>query len=340
MAKLAYLYCDKRSLNEATNYYIGIIRECLEEFGYFLSLVHKLSEINNPSLIFTITERYFLIAKIRHPFIKTIYWAQGIGAEEAKINAKGIKNRLRYILRRVAEPIAVKKTSILFCVSRRMVEYFKKTYGLKNHGQIIVMPCYNLQLGEQGNLIRYDKPTFIYAGNTSSWQCIDIMLDVYAEVERTIPEAKLTIYSKNKAEFTRLINERGIKNYSIKFVEVSQLQQEISSYKYGFVIRDNHIVNQVATPTKLNSYLSSFLIPIYSDGVADFAENIDLGEFDIMANCPLNSHVIAQQIIKFETIKHDFSQYPSVVAKVFDNHYNTDKYKREICEVISKILIM
>lgn len=42
--------------------------------------------------------------------------------------------------------------------------------------------------------------------------------------------------------------------------------------KFGFVLRDDIAVNNVATPTKLSSYLSAGVIPIYSSALKDFYE--------------------------------------------------------------------
>lgn len=326
----AYLYCDPRSLNDATRYYVNIIRKCVCRRGFDFETVHKLSEIKHPDLIITVTERYFLLAKLRFAKTRTIYWSQGVTAEEAKNVVTGLKSRARYLFRRMAEPVAVNKSSILFCVSDRMVEYYKEKYGLKDRGQIVVMPCYNLQPAGHGSPDRYARPTFVYAGNASSWQCADVMLDVYRNVEQSIPDAELVIFSNCADEFESKIRERGIRNYSIRYVSVEQLQEEMLNYKYGFVIRDKHIINQVATPTKLNSYLASYLIPVFSDGVAAFAENIDLGEFTIMAKCPLDAGKIAGQIVEFENSKHDFNKYPQCVDKIFREYFNDSVYEEQL----------
>lgn len=337
MPQIAYLYCDPRSLNDATNYYVNLIKDCLIDRGYTYAVVHKLSDMKNPDVILTITERYFLCSKLRFPKVKTIYWSQGVSAEEAKIGIHGGKSLLRYFFRRVVEPIAIKRSDILFCVSDRMVKYYKEEYGLRDKGQIIVMPCYNLQPSKLGDSQRYNSPTFVYAGNISKWQCIDEMLEVYSIVEKKLPSSKLVIYSANKEEFKKLISNYGIKNYEIKFVSVDALGEEMLNYKYGFVIRDKHIINQVATPTKLNSYLSSYLIPIFSDGVDAFIENIDLGEFTLIAKCPLCANEIANQIITFEMGKHNYSDYIDIVNEVFRHYYNDEIYEAKLKLLLQNI---
>lgn len=94
--KQVYLYCDPKSLNDATNYYVDLMTRPFKSKNYQVTTVHNLSEIKSPDVIITITEKYFFFAKLRFPFTKTIYWAQGVDAEEAKMNITTFVQRLRY----------------------------------------------------------------------------------------------------------------------------------------------------------------------------------------------------------------------------------------------------
>jgi len=338
MAKQAYLYCDPRSLNDATNYYVKLIIDCLAAKGFDYSIVHKLRDIKKPKLIITITERYFLVAKLRFPNTKTIYWAQGVGAEEAKMSARSITGFLRYRLRLLAESKAVNKSDILFCVSRRMVEYYMAKYGFKNFDRCVIMPCYNLPISQHFNETQYNQPTFAYAGGISQWQGVDFMLDIYRKVEERIPISKLIICTGDQHVFEQKIKARNIQNYEIKYVPLNQLQDELHKYKYGLILRDDHIVNQVATPTKMNSYLANYMIPIYSDSVQDFRDHIQLEEFQLMAKTPLDVDSVANQIIDFENSAHDFSKYKDLVIQIFDIHYNDNRYNNVIKNKIDRWL--
>ena len=336
--KQAYLYCDPKSLNDATNYYVALMTKPLISKGNQVKIVHNLSEIKSPNVIITITEKYFFFAKLRFPFTKTIYWAQGIGAEEAKMGMKTPKQYLRYLFRRIIEPLAVNLSDLLFCVSERMVVFFKEKFHLKDNGQIIVMPCYNLPLSDYFYLNQYNTPTFVYAGGASIWQGVDLMLDVYKAVEKELPNSKLILLTKDESVFIEKIKEREIQNYEIKYVAVSELQKELHKYKYGFILRDNNIVNQVATPTKMNSYLSNYVIPIFSDTVDDFNKNINLGEFTLKATFPLNPQKIAAQILKFEKNRHNYNALKHYTDKVFLSHYNDNVYLTEIEQKIINLV--
>jgi len=338
MAKRAYFYCDPRSINDATNYYVNLIKDCLIERCYIYTIVHKLSDIKNPDVILTITERYFLCAKFRFSKAKTIYWAQGVSAEEAKMTIADFKGLLRYHFRRFAEAHAVNKSDILFCVSKRMVEYYSNQYGLMRFDRCVIMPCYNLPISQKFDEGQYKSPTFAYAGSSSAWQGVDFLLSVYKLVEEQLPSSRLIICTGDQHVFEQKVKELEIKNYEIKYVPVNLLQDELHKYKYGFILRDNHIVNQVATPTKMNSYLANYMIPIYSDSMQDFRDNIQLCEFTLMASTPLHAESVADKIVAFERTYHDFSKYKDIITKIFDSHYNDNHYKDIIKQMMDKWL--
>lgn len=335
----AVLYCDPRSLNDATNYYCGIIKKCVLEKGYNYCIAHTLNVVKNADLVITITEKYFLKAKVRYPSKKTIYWAQGVDAEETKMQINSLTQVLRYLFRRIAESFAVNNADLLFCVSDRMVQYYEKKYGYHNSGNVVVMPCYNLQLSSEFNTFQYETPVFVYAGNTSVWQNVDFMLDVYALVEKQISGAEIRVFTRQVEEFQMKIIQRNIKRFLVEYIPVERLQDELHKCKYGFIIRDNHIVNQVATPTKMNSYLAAYLIPIFSDGVDDFKKNISLGQYTIMAKCPLDVNEVANMIVNFENNQNEFEHYKAIVERVFDDHYNDSKYAKIVSRQINKYIL-
>lgn len=330
--KKAYLYCDKRSLNDATVYYVDLVNECLRTRGYNVEIVHLLKDIKNPDLIFTITHYNFVKAKVRYPFVKTLNWAQGVGLEEAKMTRSYWK-RFPFWL---SEQITIWLSDMHLFVSEKMCEYYRNQFSY--HGdKHVIMPCYNLPLGEFSSVERYYAPTFVYAGGVSKWQGVDVMLDTYALIETQIPNASLTMYCQERDYIIDEAGKRGIKNIDVKYVPLERLQEELQQYKYGFILREKNWVNYVATPTKMNSYLAAYLIPIFSNGVDDFSLNINLEEFTIMAQTPLNSNTIAKQIIAFEKGHKCYDKYKEIVERVFANHYNDTYYKNQIIRKLQEL---
>ncbi|MFH4294131.1 hypothetical protein WAJ58_23570, partial [Acinetobacter baumannii] len=84
---------------------------------------------------------------------------------------------------------------------------------------------------------------------------------------------------------------------SIKYVSLENLDTELLKYKYGFLIRENHIVNNVATPTKMNSYLANGIIPIYLSFIDHFKVNFN--EYDFIVAKEKTQDVL-NDIVNFE----------------------------------------
>jgi len=333
MAKKAYLYCDPRVLNDATNYYIEIVTECLKELDFEIKTVHRLKEIKKPDLIFTVSINNYTYSKLKFPFVKAIMWKQGLSLAEAKLNRPFYK----WLPLMLGELFTVTTSDLLLFVSEGMLEYYTKYYFYRGRRHYI-MPCFNMSLGKYNGSDRYKTPSFVYAGSISKWQCVDQVLDSYAIIEHEIPEARLVMYCKDRNLVIEKAKERGIKNLEVRYVTVEELSQELTKYKYGFLLRERNPVNYVSTPTKMNSYLSAYLIPIFSDAVRDFEDHIKLGQYTLKFNSPLSPKEIAATVIEFEKSITQFDDYPKLIKQVFEEHYNRKRYKEDIKDRIRKII--
>lgn len=328
--KKAYLYCYKRDLNEATTYYVDLVSKCLKMKGYSLETVFSIKDIKNPDLIFTITCMCFAKVFFRFPFVKTLSWVQGVLFEEVTMNRFPLWKRYAILL---TEWMFVRFSDMLMFVSEKMRDYYQQKFGYNKKNYIIV-PCYNCHLRKDVNIRKFETPTFVYAGGLSKWQCIDTMLQTYSIVERKLPKAKLYLYCKRNAYLDELIKKYGIKNFSIDFVTVEELNEKLLQYKYGFILREDSWVNAVSTPTKMNSYLAGYVIPIFSKAVDSFTQHINLGDFTILAETPLNANEIADKIVEFEKVSHDYQQFKGIVTDLFDQYYNDEKYLKQISALI------
>ena len=150
-----------------------------------------------------------------------------------------------------------------------------------------------------------------------------------------IPDAKLMIYSGDKEIVQAELNKQGVQA-EIRFVHYTKLNEEIKQFKYGFLIRKDNVVNNVATPTKMSSYLGNGIIPIFSNVIGDFKQ--ELGK--VRYSLPLGTNYegldkladIEKQIITGDDVKKDFKQ-------VFVQYYNESYYIDVISEKIKALKI-
>ena len=268
--KIAF-FLPSKTMNEATIYYVDILEQGFEQAGYTVVRVKDLKELKSFNKIFVMSAKWCFIVKLLHPNAKIVTWFQGLGAEEALMTKN---NQIRKRLWNCVEYYTMKFSWLNIYVSERMHKYYRDTYGISDKF-FYIMPCFNKQLNSNAFNIagKYENPTFVYAGGLDKWQCIEETLELYSLIEKELSNARLTILTKDKDKAELLIRKYHIKNYNIDFVKLDDLDNELQKYKYGFLIREDHIVNNVSTPTKMNSYLANGIIPIYTDVIDDFNDN-------------------------------------------------------------------
>ena len=322
------LYLDPQSLNDATSYYINLLKRALTELDHNFKITNSISKTKKSDVIMTITTNQFIKGLIFRPFSKKIFWSQGIDPEESMMRDK---NKFKYYLKSLIEFIVLRLPSFKLFVSKAMLDHYKFKYNF-NDKNYVIMPCYNLHYSKplQRNLNRYKNPSFVYAGSLSIWQNIDETLQVYKCLENQIQNSTLTLLTEEIEKANNLLEEHNIKTACVKYVNLRNLNNELLKYKYGFLLRRNNLVNNVATPTKMNSYLACGLIPIFTDAITDYKYQINLQDFSLRISSDLSIDEIAKKIIDFESSKKDYSDLDIEIKKIFDEYYNDNRYIKEI----------
>lgn len=112
----------------------------------------------------------------------------------------------------------------------------------------------------------------VYAGNLQKWQNTELMLEYISKII-TIDHYRFYILTGEIENMTTLIEKHigNHKNLQVLSVAPEELEKYYERAHYGFVLRDDIIVNQVACPTKLVEYMHYGLTPIVlSENVGDF----------------------------------------------------------------------
>lgn len=334
-----YFYHDKRSLNEATIHYVSLICQSIREtndYDIIYTNDFKSVSISKDDIILTITSVYFLRAKFNFFKNKHIYWAQGIGPEEYLLRNE--RKDIKFYIKQFIEKFAVKQSDVLFLVSISMLNHFQKKYKYFKD-TYMVMPCYNLNnLENSSNINQKIKNSFVYAGSLDKWQCIDRTIEIFSEYQKLVPSASIKFLVKNPNLLQEKINKYNISNYSFDFVKIDQLQHELLKYEYGFIIRDNNIVNNVATPTKFNSYLSSYVKPIITDVIDDYNMNFKKYESVLIIDYYKNNSELAKIIYEHSIKNINTDKLIQNCSEIFINYYNDDNYKQKIKSIIINVL--
>ena len=224
-------------------------------------------------------------------------------------------------------------------VSEAMHNHFKKKHGYRK-SNYIVMPCINQRFNADAFFIpgKYNTPSFVYAGGMHVWQCIEPSLKLFSAIQKEMPLATLTILTGEQDNARAMCDKLHLSNVTIKFVPLAELNEELTRYKYGFMLRDDIIVNNVATPTKFNSYLASGIIPVVTYAVHDFRPVIDSSEYIVKLNHPEAVMEGVDIIRKFESEEIDPQKVCNNFRNIFDSYYNVAAYQTKIKEMFTKII--
>lgn len=335
------IYLRKGDRNNATSFYIDVLERALTDVFKRVEYVDDVEKLNRGDVVLIIS-MYALLDVWKHNINQNIiYWWQGVLPVELAYNVSHytFRLRLRIIFYTIIEYLLIHKSKLNIFVSQTMLEHYRRKYHY--HGQnTFIMPCYNQSIAKEAFYIpsKYSEPSFVYSGGILAWQCVEEMIILYKKVKARYNRANLTILTTGIDEAKALVQKHNVKDVDIKCVPVDRLNEEQSKYKYGLLLRANDVVNNVATPTKFNSYLAVGLIPVISNVVGDYKPLLAKMKYKICVDNEKELDKAYRLICDMEenSIVADdiYAEYQSV----FDSYYNTSYYIAEMSNTFSKYI--
>jgi hypothetical protein len=350
LVKLFRHYGDK---TEVTEFYLQTL---LKALGGEYQSIYSVDEICEGDLVLTSS-----VLDARRVFTKAmrgtrvINWYQGIYPEE--VATKGddfLKMKFERYLRNICvsffntpikiimmllskldihikylsyvEKQVLNKCVLNVFVSESMRKHFAVKYGY-NKDNFFIMPCFNTVINTKSfeREGKYKKPSFCYIGSMDKWQCFELTVSVFKEIEKISNTAFLKVLTPDIKEGKRILEEYSVKNYEIKHVSKENVGEELSGIKYGFVLREDKLINNVATPTKLSDYLSNGVVPIISDSVSDYYNYFKNQRYFIFHENGMSPIDLAKKILDFDD-KINMSAIKEDYNNIFDNYFNMDYY--------------
>lgn len=177
------------------------------------------------------------------------------------------RSKFRYFVLKKIEHACYKWADEVRVVSKNMQDYLADSYGEKEH--VTVIPCCVSadELIEQPLRGTDSEGTkFVYVGSLSRWQCFEDALELYSSV----PDPKsLAVFTPNVPEAKQIIERLGIVA-EVKKVTRSEVLSRLPDYDFGFVLREDDLVNKVASPVKFIEYCSRGVVPITTIHAGDY----------------------------------------------------------------------
>jgi len=218
----------------------------------------------------------------------------GVVPEEQKY----LGNKFKGILYGITEKYLFKRLAFAIAVTERMIDHYKIKYPT-HKVEMISYPILPSNILESVPAIESKEnqkiTNIVYSGNLQSWQNIDLMLDV---IKRNLSDMiHYTILTGSLDEMKSKLNSKGLGqsgHITVLSVKPDELGKYYLAANYGFVLRDNFIVNNVACPTKIIEYMRYGIIPIIkSDEIGDFKalgfDSLKVGDFNTSTIKPVKS---------------------------------------------------
>lgn len=211
-----------------------------------------------------------------------IFDCHGTEPNEIKMRIKGKKGKLLYWINYFQEKIVLKRANAIVTVTKKQFELFRvkkqnivlpmlpSDYFLNN---IVTKDSARKKLGIDTN-----KAVYCYSGGAQVWQKVPETIDYYKKIEND--NTLFLIITQEQDLFKFFLAEKNIQNYIILSANYKDMPTILPAADYGFCIRENTIVNNVASPTKLLEYIACGIRPIITPGIGDlsgFIVNNDLG---------------------------------------------------------------
>lgn len=331
MKKKAYIYINYHNI-VVLSVYLDVIKEALSRLNYECEYIKDFDGVSKQDLIvFPLGKDAF---KYYHKGYRNIMlWQQGANGAESFMKHK---SKARRLVLNYMDCFVMKKAKMIFFVSQYMKEYYESMAHANFEKKAYVMPCFNENF--DSNIIAkkdYSKKTFTYVGSLALWQCFSETVGIYAEIEKRIPNTFFKVLTFDTEKAKEILEENNIKNYSVACVPKEQVKKELEDVTYGFIIRHDIDVNRVATPTKISSYLSAGVLPIYSSCLDDF-NRIVKGKkcaFGVQSITELSS------LLKFVKENPDEITIKEEITGLFENYYNTQMHIDNIVKKMGGLLL-
>ena len=322
------IYFIKGKNVEVINYYFSIIETAFIRSGWCVEYISDISKIPRNEYIL-VAEYPFGMKLLMKGYRKIIFWSQGIAPEEDYLNTK---NSIRQFLLRICELFVLKNAKLLFLVSDKMKSHYEHKYKIRLKN-FVIMPCFNTKYDETVFVKKnYDKNVFCYVGSMANWQSFDKTAAFYKMIEEKLKgDSFLKIYTAETDKARTIVDAQNILHYSIEYVPQQKLLDKLLDCKFGFIIREDNPINNVATPTKMSSYLTAGVIPIFSTCINSF--DINLGKFKYVIRISDINDI--KKVVEFCKRKIDIKEIKDEYLGIFNSYYNEEYYIRLISNKIN-----
>lgn len=240
---------------------------------------------------------------LRLPFIRKVVDIHGVVPEEFRMH----NDFFSAMLFEKQEKLAVNKAGLIVAVTNAMALYLQQKFRSALKGKIATFPMFPDFTPTLSTRPLIDgKPVVVYAGGLHKWQQVSKMIDA---IIKTADRCIHRFYCPEPQIVEDMLPPTVASVVTVESKTHSELVTLYPECHYGFILREDSIVNRVACPTKLVEYLAMGVVPI--------VDCDDLGDFKAlgMRSIPLNEFLAGQlpdEEQRLEMATTNFAVYESL----------------------------
>lgn len=198
---------------------------------------------------------------------------------------------------RSVEARAITECDCAIVVSNALVNYWKKEFGYHSDKHRVI-PCTVAGAPDiMPEYSQHEKVRIVFSGGSGKWQSTQLISDILTPYFETHSNVELLMLTQQlPADFPLAKKFPG--RVSQKWVSEKQVPEILRTCDYGWMVRENSVTNQVASPVKFAEYLASGLSVIISSGLGDFSGFVEKNNCGIVLRdeqMPLLEKISADQ---------------------------------------------
>lgn len=250
------------------------------------------------------------------------------GAVPEEFELQGDPDNAKYF--NMVEKFVLQNVDHIIVVTKAMQQHVLNKYPGLISAEFINLPIFqdfSEEISEKP--LQDGKPIIIYSGGVQKWQQIPKMIQA---INSTINLNNYRIFCPDPEIIYDFFDPEMLHNsfLIIGSKNLSELNKEYKESHYGFILREDLIVNRVACPTKLIEYLAMGIVPI-----VDFEKIGDFSDFGMkyVRLDQLLDNKLPEEKVRFEYSESNLSIY----KKLQDiHHLGVISLKKSISKSLEK----
>lgn len=215
--------------------------------------------------------------------IRIIFWVQGAVAHESFLKNNSY---LKYFILWFLEYISLIISDSYIYVSPYMKNYYESKFLVRNKKSVVI-PCFSDL--EMNLRVEKDPNNYCYIGGMSKWQKFENIIQIMNIIVENNNEAKFSVATNDlktcNDQLEKIATDKLLKVTSVVSLSSKQeIENFLSAASFGFLIRDDIVVNNVASPIKLAEYFSCGINVISTKGITSYTNLIEQAGFVINEN--------------------------------------------------------